>query len=238
MPDNNANSKPGENSVSWLDETIPVALRFDDPYYSKTDGLAETRHVFLAGNNLAERFATNDGTFTIAELGFGTGLNFLAAFQLWRETAPPGARLTYLSFERYPLPVADIRHALSRWPELTDQTDALLADWNPGFEFFEFNDGAVSAAVFFTDANIRLPQLTFQADAWFLDGFAPSKNPDLWSADLMQQVCKHTRPGGTFATYTAAGWVRRNLQNAGFEVSRVPGHGTKREMMRGGRPSQ
>lgn len=233
MPENSNISNSNENAVSWLDETIPVATRFNDPYYSKTDGLAETRHVFLAGNRLAERFARCTDTFTIAELGFGTGLNFLAAWQLWRRTAPPNTQLTYLSFERYPMAESDMRHALSRWPELTDGAEKMMAKWNPDFEFFEFHQNNMSATVFFADANIRLPQLSFQADAWFLDGFAPSRNPDLWSLELMQQVFAHTEEGGTFATYTAAGWVRRNLQAAGFGVDRVPGHGTKREMMTG-----
>lgn len=235
MPENKNTSKTNDSAVSWLDGTIPVSTRFDDPYYSKADGLAETRHTFLEGNHLAARFANCKDTFTIAELGFGTGLNFLATCILWRQVAPATARLNYLSFERYPLPASDIRHALSRWPKLSKAAEALLAHWNTDLEFIEFTDTSIEATVFLSDANTRLPQLSFQADAWFLDGFAPSRNPDLWSAELMQAVFRNTCSGGTFATYTAAGWVRRNLQEAGFEVSRIPGHGTKREMMTGAR---
>ncbi|MCB1385696.1 MAG: tRNA (5-methylaminomethyl-2-thiouridine)(34)-methyltransferase MnmD [Hyphomicrobiales bacterium] len=223
------------SNTEWLDETLPRSPRFGDTYYSKTDGLAESRHVFLAGNHLPQRFAAlvPGKTFTIAETGFGTGLNFLATLELWRETAPAGAELAFHSFELYPLTRQEIARALSRWPELALPAGPLLAAWNPQGDGFEYRDGKVALTVHFGDANAWLPRLEIIADAWFLDGFSPAKNPELWNADLLQAVHDRTVPGGTFATYTAAGWVRRNLAAAGFAVTRLPGHGGKREMMAG-----
>lgn len=224
--------------IEWTEGNIPRSARFADTYYSRADGLAETRHVFLAGNDLATRFAAtgSDGSFTIAETGFGTGLNFLAALELWQQIAPAGARLDYLSFEQFPLSAVEIERALSRWPAIAGLAEPLLAQWQPDPDFFRWQQEGVSLAVFMGDANTRLPQLDLPADAWFLDGFAPARNPELWNGELMAEVFRHTKPGGTFATYTAAGWVRRNLEAAGFAVERIPGHAGKREMMRGLRP--
>jgi len=221
--------------LDWIDETIPLSRRFDDPYFSIADGFAETTHTFMNGNNLSDRFAPCE-RFTIAELGFGTGLNFLATKKLWSECAPAKAQLDYISFEQFPMSKSDLEKSLSRWPMLAAAASELAGYWNPEFEFLEAQFGNVHLIVFFSDANIRLPQLEFSADAWFLDGFSPAKNPELWSSELMQQVFKNTRPGGTFATYTSAGWVRRNLQAAGFTVQRIKGHGNKRQMTVGARP--
>jgi tRNA U34 5-methylaminomethyl-2-thiouridine-forming methyltransferase MnmC len=245
MPENNDHSDgPIETpALDWLDGSIPVATRFDDPYYSKSDGLAETRHVFLNGNNLETRWQSlaPESGFTIAELGFGTGLNFLATVQTWRNTAPADARLRFISFEKYPMTPVDMKTALSRWPELVDdanlfcnkyraamqgEPDIISIEWAPG----------ISLVLHLGDANNELAKTGFMADAWFLDGFAPSKNPQLWSADLLQAVFEHTAPGGSLATYTAAGWVRRNLMATGFKIARVRGHAGKREMMIGSRP--
>lgn len=231
-------SPPADSEIEWVDKSIPRSTRFEDTYYSKTDGLAETRHVFLAGNGLAERFAglAPGEVFTLAETGFGTGLNFLAALALWRKTAPTGTSLHYVSFERFPLSLEDLKHALSRWEELATQAGELAALWRPDQPGIRAClDGQEELTVHFGDANTLLPAMPLAADAWFLDGFAPSRNPELWNAELMEQVYAHTRPGGSFATYTAAGWVRRNLQAAGFEVLRLPGHGGKREMLAGQR---
>lgn len=223
-------------ALEWREGDLPVSLRFGDPYYSKHDGLAETRHVFIDGNRLGERFASlrPGETFTIAELGFGTGLNFLAALGMWRRMAPPSARLAFLSFELYPMTAGELSRALSHWPELGPDTQALAAAWQPEFEFMEWQAAEnAGLKIFFSDANIRLPQLAFEADAWFLDGFSPARNPELWNENLMCEVFRHASPGGTFATYAAAGWVRRNLQEAGFAVERLKGFAGKRQMMAG-----
>jgi tRNA U34 5-methylaminomethyl-2-thiouridine-forming methyltransferase MnmC len=124
----------------------------------------------------------------------------------------------------------DLEKSLSRWPQLCVEADELASQWHPQFEMLEFQINNVHLSVYFSDANVRLPQLDIQADAWFLDGFSPAKNPELWNADLIQQVFHKTGPEGTFATYTSAGWVRQNLQSAGFTVQRIRGHGNKRQM--------
>ena len=171
---------PSAAALEWQEGDLPVSTVFSDPYYSRQDGLSETRHVFLHGNRLEERFAAlaPGETFTIAELGFGPGLNFLAALYLWRRSAPPSTRLAYLSFELYPVTPEEMLRALSRWPELAGDARELADAWNPNFEFLEWQAGGdARLTVFFSDANIRLPQLGFEADAWFLDGFSPARNP-------------------------------------------------------------
>ena len=211
--------------LEWQDGT-PIARRFDDPYYSLQDGLAETRFVFHDGNQLTERFA--DG-FHIAELGFGTGLSFLATWDAWRKSACKGT-LHFTSFEAFPLSTEDTRAALAPFTELAPLTEHLL----------EFLAGKalpsdIQLTIIEGDARETVPNWQGQADAWFLDGFSPAKNPELWSADLMTAVGDHTKRGGTFATYTAAGHVRQKLSDAGFTVERISGFGRKRHMSVGKR---
>jgi tRNA U34 5-methylaminomethyl-2-thiouridine-forming methyltransferase MnmC len=211
--------------LDWRDGSIPIATRFDDPYFSLSGGLAETRHVFLAGNHLPARFAPD---FHIAELGFGTGLNMLAALIAWRASGSPGP-LTFTSFEAFPLSLPDTARALSAFPEALAVAEPLFTQWPTG----RIATPDLDATIIFGDARETLPAWAGDADAWFLDGFSPSKNPELWSPDLMAAVARHTRPHGTFATYTAAGHVRRALSDAGFVVTRQPGFGTKRHMSTG-----
>jgi len=213
--------------IEWRDDRIPVSTRFDDPYFSLENGLAETRHVFLAGNDLPNRFC--DG-FTIAELGFGTGLNFLATVQCWIAAGSPG-RLTYTSFEAFPMSPDDMEKALSHFPELGEFGDDLIAFWRSGNRQGELF-GSVNLSVIAGDARTALPDWNGKADAWYLDGFSPARNPEMWGAGLMADVARHTAPGGTAATYTAAGFVRRGLDAAGFSVERVQGFGRKRHMTR------
>ena len=207
--------------IDWRDGDIPVARRFDDPYFSRTDGLAETRHVFLAGNDLPARVRPG---FAIAELGFGTGLNLLATVAALRDTP-----IRYTSFEAFPMTAPDMARALTAFPELDARE--LLNAWASGARRFTL--GAVDVQVIIGDVRDTLPAWPGRADAWYLDGFAPAKNPAMWSADIMAEVARHTNPGGTFATYTAAGAVRRALAEAGFTVTRAPGFGRKRHMSRG-----
>lgn len=211
----------------WRDNGVPVSERFDDPYYSLDNGLAETRHVFLDGNDLPARFRPG---FHIAELGFGTGLNLIAARLAWMASGTPG-RLRFTSFEAFPMPPEDALRALSAFPDaanLAEDTAELLADpRNPLIR------DDIEMHLITGDARKTLPAWKDQADAWFLDGFSPAKNPELWGADLMAEVARHTAPGGSFATYTAAGDVRRALVAAGFDVTRVPGYGRKRHMSTG-----
>lgn len=206
--------------LDWRDGVIPVSRRFDDPYFSLNDGLAETRHVFLAGNDLPARLRPG---FQVAELGFGTGLNLLAL-----HLANPGVPLRFTSFEAYPLSAPEIDRALQHFPEARAVAGPLLAAWAEGERGFE--TGSITAEIIIGDARDTLPKWPGRADAWFLDGFSPAKNPELWSPELMAEVARHTAHGGTFATYTAAGHVRRGLAGAGFAVTRNPGHGRKRHM--------
>ena len=208
--------------LDWHDGRIPVSRRFGDPYFSLDDGLAETRHVFLAGNHLPGRFAPG---FAVAELGFGTGLNFLVTWAAWRAAGIAGV-LRFTSFEAYPMAVADRVTALAAFPELAPLAGLLSAQAGTGVHDF----GDVVLDVIVGDARQTLPAWQGRADAWYLDGFSPAKNPEMWGADLMAQVAVHGAPGGTLASYTAAGHVRRALAEAGFVVSRVPGYGRKRHM--------
>lgn len=215
-------------TLEWKDG-VPIASRFDDPYFSLGDGLAETRYVFLQGNDLPARL--RDG-FHIAELGVGTGLNLLAAVALWHQIGGAGT-LRYTGFEAYPMARDDMARALA--PFAAQLPGTLVRAWLQGWT------GAggtiplpgAEARIVIGDAAATLPSWNGAADAWFLDGFAPAKNPDLWAPDLLQQVARHTAPGGSFATYTAAGAVRRALAQAGFDVARVAGYGRKRHMTKG-----
>ncbi|MDJ0640451.1 MAG: tRNA (5-methylaminomethyl-2-thiouridine)(34)-methyltransferase MnmD [Paracoccaceae bacterium] len=215
-------------NLEWRGE-VPIARAFDDPYYSLDDGLAETTHVFLNGNDLPARF--RDG-FHIAELGFGTGLNAFAALALWQAKGIPGT-LHYTSFEKYPMAPDDIARALAAFPPIAQVAAPILETLG---EDLSCATPSFELTVIPGDARDTLPGWGGKADAWFLDGFSPAKNPELWQLDLMAEVARHTAHGGTFATYTAAGAVRRALADAGFQVERRPGFGRKRHMTAGSLP--
>ncbi|MEL7301359.1 MAG: tRNA (5-methylaminomethyl-2-thiouridine)(34)-methyltransferase MnmD [Pseudomonadota bacterium] len=218
--------------VTWREAgagRIPVSTRFDDPYYSLENGLEETRHVFLAGNDLPGRF--RDG-FHIAELGFGTGLNLFAAALAWREADQAG-QLHFTSFEAFPVSHAVAAAAWAAFPEIAEVAAELAPLWQ-GESVLELP--WLRAEIILGDARQTLPRWAGEADAWFLDGFSPTRNPELWEPALLAAVGARTKAGGTCATYSAAGDVRRALAAAGFEVSRVPGYGRKRHMTRARRP--
>ncbi len=206
--------------LEWRDGDVPVSTQFDDPYFSLENGLDETRHVFLAGNGLPERFC--DG-FHVGELGFGTGLNFVVTLAAWRASGVAGV-LHFTSFEAFPMTVDEMARALGAF----GIGDDLVAVWNGRGGRFDFGDAVL--AVIAGDARETLPAWQGTADAWFLDGFSPAKNPELWDQALMQSVADHTNAQGTVATYTAAGFVRRGLEAAGFDVRRISGYGRKRHM--------
>ena len=214
------------DAPDWREGGVPVSPRFDDPYYSLENGLAETRHTFLAGNGLPDRF--RDG-FHVAELGFGTGLNLLATLHLWRQCGQAG-QLRFTSFEAFPMAAADMVRAQGAFPELAGVAAELAPFWQSGAQEIVLPD--LRFRMIEGDARKTLPAWDGAAHAWFLDGFSPAKNPELWGDGLMAQVGHHTAPGGTAATYTAAGHVRRALEAAGFAVARVPGYGRKRHMTR------
>lgn len=214
-------------AITWTDGGVPVSDRFGDPYFSLKGGLEETRHVFLSGNGLPGRLKAG---VHIAELGFGTGLNLLALQIAWAATGRPGT-LHYTSFEAFPMRADDMQAALAAFPEARAAAAPLLAQWAEGRTRLSLP--GVEAEILLGDARTTLPAWEGSADAWFLDGFSPARNPEMWGDDILQAVARHTAPGGTFATYTAAGHVRRALAAAGFTVERRPGFGSKRHMTAG-----
>lgn len=208
----------------------PRSKEFDDVYFSARDGLGETRHVFLEGNDLPDAWERRDW-FVVGETGFGTGLNFLTVWKLFNDTKGVGQRLHFISVEKYPLSAAQIDEALAHWCEL-DELRAQLVDAYPddpeGVVNIEFL--GVRLTIYFDDVVDGLSRCEAEVDAWFLDGFMPSCNPEMWRDEVFEQVGRLSREGTTFATFTSAGFVRRGLSAVGFDVKRVPGFGWKRHM--------
>lgn len=224
-------------AIEWRDGQ-PVSSAFGDVYFSRDNGLAESRYVFLEKNRLSERFAAlaSGDTFVVAETGFGTGLNFLATRQAWAQHAPADTTLHFVSVERFPLSLDDLQQALLLWPELKPLADDLIEHYPPlirGPHRLVLDDGRVRLTLFFGDVIEAWTALQFKADAWFLDGFAPALNPDLWIDRVIQLIADHSVPGTTVATFTAVGAVRRELAAAGFEMTKARGFGRKRDMLTG-----
>ena len=239
---------PRASEPEWLDDGTPFSREFNDVYYSRDDGRAESQYVFLEHNALPSRWAAlpdAPGTlFVIHETGFGTGLNFLLAWQLWERVAPASARLVFRSLEGFALEADALARALGRWPELEPFTRQLLAAWPPllpGLHTLEFGGGRVSLQLYLGDVREALaqygadthPELATKADAWFLDGFAPARNPAMWDGEVMRRVAALSKPGTTLATFTVAAAVRAALAAHGFALARVPGFGRKRDMLTG-----
>ena len=213
----------------------PRSAQFDDIYFSPDDGLAETRHVFLQSNNLPQAWVAHD-VFHIAELGFGTGLNFLAAASLFLETAQPHQHLVFSSVEKYPLSADMIRTALAGWaPQFHGLHEALCAQLPlalPG-EHPVFIHPQITRILHYGDITQTLPAIGAPVDCWFLDGFAPAKNPDMWQGWVFQSMRDKSATGARLATFTAAGAVKRGLREAGFAVEKIRGFGRKRDMLAG-----
>ena len=219
--------------VSWRDGGTPVSGRFDDIYFSAADGLAETRHVFLTGTGAPDVWSERRD-FTIGELGFGTGLNFLATWRLWRATAPAPARLHYVAVEGFPMSAeAALRavNAFGELRELAEQLNAVLPPRRPGFHRRTLDAGRVALTLVYAPVEDALDALVADVDAWYLDGFAPARNPEMWSDTVLTALARRSRGGARLATFSAAGAVRRGLQTAGFDVEKRPGYGTKRECL-------
>lgn len=224
--------------LDWDASGQPLSRAYGDVYFSRASGLEETRYVFLQQNRLGERFAalTAGEVFTIGETGFGTGLNFLCAWQLFEAVAPKDARLHFVSVERFPLTTADLAQALNLWPELAAYSVALQRQYqaiHPGFQRLVLGDGRITLTLLIGDVLERLPELDARCDAWFLDGFAPAKNPEMWTPALFAELARLSHADTTLATFTCAGFVRRGLNEAGFAMAKVPGFGHKREMLAG-----
>ena len=237
-----ASTVSGSHPLDWDESGRPYSLRFGDHYYSSSGGLEECRHVFINGNHLQQRWQStvfeSGAEFTIAELGFGSGLNFLETWRQWKEARAAGQRLNYVAFELLPMGADDMRRAISAWPELKNSGEAMLDCMGRGYDGLPIRlDSQTSLTIIPGNCCLTLPQWFGVADAWYLDGFSPAKNPDMWSTETMEQVFQHCAPDGTFSTYTSAGWVRENLQKAGFIVQRQPGFGQKKHMSTGFRPN-
>nr|WP_284047737.1 bifunctional tRNA (5-methylaminomethyl-2-thiouridine)(34)-methyltransferase MnmD/FAD-dependent 5-carboxymethylaminomethyl-2-thiouridine(34) oxidoreductase MnmC [Halomonas gemina] len=218
-------------------EEAPHSTAFDDVYFSRHDGRAETEHVFIAANRLPERFAGWQASrpFVIGETGFGTGLNMLCAWACFDAHAPPVARLHLVSTEKFPLQRDDLARALSAWPDLAARAARLVAQWPEPVAGVHrlWLDARVTLDLHLGDTVERLALLDGRVDAWFLDGFAPAKNPEMWRPELFEALAARSRPGATLATFTCAGVVKRGLAAAGFRWRKVPGFGRKREMLTG-----
>ena len=229
--------KPIEHAqVEWQADT-PVAPAFGDNYFSRGQGPAESQAVFIQGNRLPERFTAlpENGLFVIGETGFGTGLNVLLAARLFTETAPTSARLHLVSAEKYPLTQADLKIALKQWPALAVWAQALLRQYPPAVPGFHRIRLAthIDLTLMLGDAESMWSQHAGAIDAWFLDGFAPDRNPGMWNVGVFKRLAEKSRPGATLASFTVAGPVRRGLQAAGFTLERKPGFGQKRHRLEG-----
>ncbi|QEY14761.1 bifunctional tRNA (5-methylaminomethyl-2-thiouridine)(34)-methyltransferase MnmD/FAD-dependent 5-carboxymethylaminomethyl-2-thiouridine(34) oxidoreductase MnmC [Cellvibrio sp. KY-GH-1] len=234
--------------LEWDADGQPLSSAFGDVYFSRANGLEETRHVFLRHNQLAERWQQlkHSEKFVIAETGFGSGLNFLAAWALWLDTAPAGAQLHFVTVEKFPLSKSDLHRALALWPELKNLSQQLVDAYpcivGEGFHRLSFMDGRIKLTLIINDAARGFAQLlattdplyaqySTKVDAWFLDGFAPSKNPQMWSEDLFSRIHQLSKAGTTAATFSAASIVKKGLKFAGFRLQKVAGFGRKRDML-------
>ena len=215
----------------------PFSTVYDDVYHSAAGAHAQAQHVFLAGNGLPDRWASRT-RFVIVETGFGLGLNFLATWLAWRDDPQRCRTLHFVSLEKHPLAVADLAQAHAVWPELAPLAEELRRHWpalEAGAHHLELDGGRVLLTLHFGDAVELLPELDAVADAFYLDGFSPAKNPELWSPALCRSLARLAGCGATLATWSVAGSVRRALAAAGFEVTRRPGFAGKRQMLVGRR---
>lgn len=222
-------------TLEWRGD-CPIAKSYGDIYFSPEDGMAESQWVFIQGNNLEQRWQSRPASFCIAELGFGSGLNFLLSCRRWLQLSQPEHCLHYLAVELQPFLPEDLHRAIGGFTPLSRELQALQAVYPPpvhGWHRLNLFDARVRLTLAYMDVHEWLGAAEFKADAWFLDGFAPASNAQMWQQDLWPMVAGHTAAGGTFATFTAAGAVRRGLVAAGFEVVKTPGFAGKREMLQG-----
>ncbi len=228
-----------DTDLYWQNNDTPTSKRFGDVYFSSDDGLMESRHVYLdtiGAPEIWSNMAQDNSHFTLLENGFGTGLNFIITCHEWLKTASPGARLIYIATEKYPLNKKDIARALSRWPELSPEKNELLNNYpslTQGFKSRELFSGRIKLLLLIGESVTSLKQLEARVDAVYLDGFAPSCNPDMWSVDLFSEIARLAAPNCRLATFTAASQVRRDLEDVGFNMSKSAGFGKKREQMQG-----
>lgn len=237
-------------SIRWDEQGQPLSVEFDDVYFHNDGGIDESSYVFLEHNGLPERWQQpSQPVFTVGETGFGTGLNFLTTASAWlSQDHDANARLHFVSAEKHPLERNDLRQALAHWPELSELANELIQQYPPpvgGIHRLYLAENRIVLTLLYGEASSMFASLKGsdhplfhrqgnpRIDAWFLDGFAPAKNPDMWTEALFKTIADLSVPGTTFSTYTSAGNVRRNLLQTGFTVSKSPGFGPKREMLYG-----
>ena len=221
--------------LAWTADGTPYSERFDDVYHSRDGGPGQAESVFLAGNGLPGRWRGRE-RFVVLETGFGPGLNFLATWAAWRADPQRCRRLHFVSCELHPFLRDDLAQLHARWPELAPLAGELQSRWPlaaPGVHRLELDGDRVCLTLFFGDARDGLDRLVLRADAFFLDGFSPTKNPELWSPRVFHQLGRLAAPGASLATWSVAGTVREGLRRAGFEIAKAPGFGGKRQMLRG-----
>lgn len=225
------------NNVSWDENGLPYSNRFKDKYFCQEDGLAEGLHTFCGGNDLSSRFEKCSTEFVIGETGFGSGLNFLIAWDLFNQKSLPEAKLHYVSIEYYPLTKKELEQSLDLWPSLSIYKEKLLENYDVSNNLRSMQmERRVELTIIFlpvVQALFEMRNYIQHVDAWFLDGFAPAKNPEMWSADVFQGMQHVSNAGTTCATFTSAGDVRRGLSDVGFQMQRAPGFGRKRHMLKG-----
>ncbi|TFH72429.1 bifunctional tRNA (5-methylaminomethyl-2-thiouridine)(34)-methyltransferase MnmD/FAD-dependent 5-carboxymethylaminomethyl-2-thiouridine(34) oxidoreductase MnmC [Gammaproteobacteria bacterium LSUCC0112] len=245
--------------LQWQDDGAPFSTQYGDVYFSRNGGLAETEHVFLDGNLLQRRWQALDktehpGVFTICELGFGTGLNFLSCWRLWQQTGCQQLRLHYISCEMHPLAKSALTKALQQWPDLSEFSAVLLQqypDHSPGYHRIPMlcpsdkssypHKQSIVLELYFGDALDLLNQQSNPAakvDAWFLDGFTPTQNPALWSEEILDTIARRSRGGSTLSSYSVTGRVVRHLKSLGFDVQKRKGFGPKRHMLFAQKPQE
>lgn len=226
---------PPQPSIVWSQGGVPHAAAFDDVYFSRRGGLEESEAVFLSGCDLPNAWRGKD-RFAICELGFGTGLNILATWKAWKKTRSPHAVLHITSIEAFPLAKADAARALAQFEGVSDFAAKLIECWpvrTSAPQRLWFAEDGFALTLFTGEADTTLESLRGQFDAWFLDGFAPSRNPAMWSESVLRHIARLSAPGARLATFTVAGEVRRSLERVGFTVEKKPGFGSKRERLEG-----
>ncbi|HEY9050378.1 MAG TPA: tRNA (5-methylaminomethyl-2-thiouridine)(34)-methyltransferase MnmD, partial [Gammaproteobacteria bacterium] len=208
---------------------------FNDVYFSRDGGVAETEYVFLQHNHLPQRWE-NRHQFVIAETGFGSGLNFVTTVYHWLNSSKDNSHLFYISVEKYPLLKSDLKKAQASWPQFAQYSEELIRYYPPaipGFHRISLFNNRVTLLLLLGDVEIMLQQLHANVDAWFLDGFSPARNPEMWTETVFSEIARLSKADATFSSYTAAGYVRRGLAAQGFDVSKVKGCGNKNEMLQG-----
>jgi tRNA 5-methylaminomethyl-2-thiouridine biosynthesis bifunctional protein len=233
-------------TIRWDAKGVPHSEVFRDKYFCTQNGYEECCYVADQGNNFRERFSKLDpntsGTFTIIETGFGTGLSFCCAWQLWEQCAPSSWKLHFISLELYPLSAEDLTRALNVWPAIAVYKEALSLQYKPfttGIHHFDFNEGKTRLTIAFDDVVVALKNIFEQkmapqgADAWLLNGFSPFSNPLMWSEDVFKGMALLSHQGTTLSTFTVAVAVRQGLEAQGFVVEKIPGYGTKRHVLKG-----